>query len=1161
MGLKLIYGRAGSGKSKYCFDRIKENIDNTYPIYVITPEQFSFTAEQKLLETTSICRELDQRRSVINAEVITFNRMADRVFTEVGGANSIHLTKAGKSMLIYSILKKQKKNLKFLGNTDENVDVVSRTFKDFKKHNVTKERLKETTDKIEDKYLLAKLKDINLIYNLYEENLKGNYIDEDDVLTLLAKNLEQSEMFKDALIYIDEFAGFTTQEYTLIQSLLKIAKEVNVTICTDVLEEPNLPDTDIFYSNKVTAKRLMECAKEVNVEILTPYNCAKNKTANTVGNETKVIPQTNHIANTVGNDAPVVPDCTYDRFKSNELKHLEQNLYNINYKKYTKNNEDISLSLASNPYSEIEYVAKNIIKLVRDKKMRYRDIAVITKNTENYSSLVKAIFKKYKIPVFMDEEKDLSQNILVKYILSIIDIFSNNWSYESMFNYIKTGFLNIDKNDIFKLENYCIKYGIKGKKWYDEDFKYGEDEEILNLNELRLKIVTPLVELKNNISKNKTVSQISKELYMFLINNKIFEEIYRKQEYLRSIEEIDTANEYEASIQTVINLLDEIVLIFKDEQITFDNYKELLKIGFLNSSLKNIPATLDQVIVGDVDRSRSHKVKAIFIIGLNDGVFPSVNKDEGFLNDEDREVLKQNNLEIAKGTTEQLYEDQFNIYKAFTTAEEKLFLSYPSTDRDSKALRPSILISKIKKINPNLVEISDLNLEHKDILTASDTFDELLANIRKYKDGEEIDDIWFNVYNSYNESKQWKSLLNEAVKGLKYTNKAGNIRKEYIEKLYGTTLKTSVSRLEQYKKCPFSFYLKYGLNVSEKDTGKIQAIDTGSFMHEVIDEFFDIVKQRDIILKDITKDEIKQIVNRIIEEKLSLKRNYIFTSTPKFIVLTNKLKKVILQSVQYIVYQLSVSNFEILGNEMSFSDGGEYPPITLDLEDGRKIEITGKIDRVDIAKMNDGKYIRIIDYKSSAKNIELNQVVAGLQIQLLTYMDAITRAQDVLPAGVLYFNLLEPFIKKDKNLTDEQIEEEIKKQFKMKGLVLADINIIKMMDNKLDKGYSNILPVYIDKEGSISENRSSIANKEDFEKMQKYINRLIKQISKEILSGKIEIKPCYDSKTKNTPCAYCKYKSICKFNTNENEYEYIGNLSKDECMRENENIINYTVKI
>ena len=1025
----------------------------------------------------------------------------------------MHLTKAGKSMLIYNILKKQKNNLKFLGNTDENVDVISRTFKDFKKHNVSLQVLQETINKIEDKYLLSKLNDINLIYNLYEENLKNNYIDEDDVLTILSTKIEQSEMFKNSIIYIDEFAGFTKQEYNLIESLLKIANEVNVTICADNIQKAQNMDTDIFYSNKVTAEKLIQCATNVGAEILEPVE----------------------LTNT-------------NRFKNEELKHLEKNIYNIKYDKYKNNNENIKLFLATNPYSEIDYVAKNIIKLVRDENMRYKDIAIITKNIDTYSSLIKAIFEKYKIPVFMDEEKDLSQNVLIKHILAVIDIFTNNWSYESMFNYIKTGFLNLEKDNIFELENYCIKYGIKGKKWYEDDWKYDLDETQEKLNKLRMQIIEPLMKFKNNISKNKTVKQISEELYKFLIENKIFEMVDKKIEFLQQINEVDIANEYNSSKNLIINLLDEIVLIFGDENITFDNYKELLKIGFLNSSLKNIPATLDQVIVGDVDRSRSHKVKAIFIIGLNDGVFPSVNSDEGFLDDEDRKILKENDVEIAKGTEEQLYEDQFNIYKAFTTAEEKLFLSYPSTDRESKALRASIIISKIRRINPNLIETSDLINKDNEIITKANTFENLLTNIRAYNDGEKIDDIWFNVYNLYKQNDECKEKLSSAIEGLKYTNKTEPIKDKYLEKMYGNILKTSVSRLEQYRKCPFSFFLKYGLNVSEKETQKIQAIDTGSFMHEVIDEFFDTVKQKEIELKSLEKDDIRQIVNSIIEEKLNLKKNYIFSSTPKFIVLTNKLKKVIFQSIEYIVYQLSVSNFDILGNEMSFSNGGEYPPITLDLEDGKKIEVTGKIDRVDIAKTSDGKYIRIIDYKSSAKNIELNQVVAGLQIQLLTYMDAITKIEDVLPAGVLYFNLIEPVIKNDKNLTDYEIEEEIKKQFKMKGLILADINIIKMMDNKLEKGYSNILPVYIDKDGLISQSRSSIATKEEFEKMQKYINKLIKQISKEILSGKIDIKPCYDAKTKNTPCEYCSYKSICKFNTNQNEYEYISNLSKEECM-------------
>lgn len=1016
-------------------------------------------------------------------------------------------------MLIQSILKKQKKNLKFLGNSDEYTQVISSTFKDFKKHNISLQKLQETTEKIENKYLLSKLNDINLIYTLYEEKLKNNYIDEDDILTILSAKIEQSEMFKNSIIYIDEFANFTKQEYILITSLLKIAKEVNITICTDSIESPNFQDTDIFYSSKVTLDKLIQCARTANVNLLEPVE----------------------LVETI-------------RFKNEELKHLEKNIYNIKYKKYLKNNENIKLFLAANPYSEIEYVAQNIVKLVRDEKMRYRDISIITKNIDTYSSLIKAIFAKYKIPVFMDEERDLSQNVLIKYILSILEIFANNWSYESMFNYIKTGFLNIEKDDIFKLENYCIKYGIKSKKWYEENWNYGTEEEIERLNELRIKIVQPLMELKNNIGKNKTAKQITKELYEFLVKNNIFETVNNKIEFLKSIDEIDMANEYSSAVKLVINLLDEIVLIFGDEITTFDDYRELLKIGFLNSSLKNIPATLDQIIVGDVDRSRSHKVKAIFIVGLNDGIFPSANKEEGFLDDEDREILKQNNMEIAIGTKEQLYEDQFNIYKAFATAEEKLFLSYPSSDRDSKALRASIIISKIKRINPNLVETSDIVNKDINIINEANTFEELLKNIRLYNDGEKIDDIWFNIYNTYKQSDNWKEKLDSAIEGLKYTNNAEQINQKYLEKMYGNTLKTSVSRLEQYKKCPFSFYLKYGLNVAEKETQKIQAIDTGSFMHEVIDEFFDTIKQKEMQLKDLQKDDIRKIVNQIIEEKLNLKKNYIFTSTPKFIVLTNKLKKVILQSIEYIVYQLSVSNFEILGNEMSFSNEGEYPPIVLDLEDGKKVEITGKIDRVDIAKTSEGKYIRIIDYKSSAKNIELNQVIAGLQIQLLTYMDSITRIEDVLPAGVLYFNLMEPFIKKDRNLTDYEIEEEIKKQFKMKGIVISDINIIKMMDNKLEKGYSNILPVYIDKDGNVSKNWSSIATIEEFYKMQKYINKLIKQISKEILTGKIDIKPYYDSKTKNTPCSYCSYKSICKFNANQNEYEYIGNLSKDECM-------------
>ena len=811
--------------------------------------------------------------------------------------------------------------------------------------------------------------------------------------------------------------------------------------------------------------------------------------------------------------------------------------------------------MANNQYSEIEEVARRILELVRSKKFRYRDISVITKNIDVYSNLCKAIFKEYDIPVFIDEKRDLSQNILVKYLISILDIFARNWSYDSVFNYIKCGFLNITPSDIYLLENYALKWEIKGSKWYKADWNFHDEDStgratIDHINELRREIVTPLVELKNNLSGNKTAKQISENLYNFLIKNNIDKVLESKIKELNDMQKVDIAAEYETSWKIVMQVLDEIVLVFGDENITFESYMQILKTGLGESKLGTIPMAQDEVTVGDVDRSRSHKIKAVFIIGLNDGMFPSINKAEGFLNDDDREKIKQNGVELAKGTIDRIYEDNFNIYKAFTTAEEKIFLSYSSSDMEGKSLRPSVLVSRIKKIFEGLKETSDVIYRKSEISTKENTFKELLINLREFRDGNEIDTKWFDVYNLYNESEEWHEKLASAVKALNYTNTAEKIKKENVEKMYGSTLKTSVSKLEQYSGCPFSYYLKYGLKLNDKETFNVEAVDTGAFMHDVIDNFFGVIEERNINLKEITDEELEKIVAEIVSEKLKLDRNYIFTTTSKYKVLSNRLQKVVTMSVKYIVQSLKQSEFEVFGHELEFGGDGQYKPITVITEDGKKVEITGKIDRVDIMKNPDGTYVRIIDYKSSVKNIDLNQVFYGLQLQLLTYLNETCKVEDFIPAGVLYFNLINPTIGTDKNLTDEEVEEKIRQEFKMKGLILADVNIIKKMDTNIEnepKGISKIIPVTIKKDGEISDRGTSAVTKEQFVYLQKYMEKIIKQISEEILQGNIEVKPYYNASTKKTPCEYCKYKSICRFdeNTKNNEYKYISKLNKD----------------
>ena len=879
MSLRIIYGRAGTGKSEYCYREIAEKIKSDNQILIITPEQFSFTAEKKLMEAIDT-------NAVFNAEVVTLSRMAYRVINEIGGRTETNLSKCGKAMLIYSILNNNKKELKLIGKNDENVDMLDTAITEFKKHGISIEQLKQEIDKQEDIYLKNKLTDLSLVYEGFENQLSGKYIDETDLLTILAENIENTDMFNNQYIYIDEFAGFTKQEYQIIEKLILVANQVTVTICIDELHIPKNPNTDIFYSNENTVNKLFEIAQ----------NC---------GTKVEEIKLENKY-----------------RFKSNELKHLEENLYENRPCKYTNKVENIKLFLAKNQYSEIEEVAKNILKLVRDNGYRYKDISIITKNIANYSSLARAIFDKYDIPIFIDENRDLNQNIIIQYILSVLEIFTKNWSYESVFNYIKTGFSNIEEDEIFKLEKYCLKWGIKQNKWKKE-FTYGKYEEkdkteIERLEKIRKDIVNPLMKLKSDIDNDKTAEGISKSIYKFLVEENIAKKINKKIEELEKIGQVDLIKEYQSSLQTILDILDEIVLVFSDDKMTIDKYAQILKVGFKNSNLTKIPGTQDQVIMGDVDRSRSHKVKAIFIIGLNDGEFPSVHKDEGFLNDLDRETLKQNGIELAKGTIENLYEDNFNIYKAFSTAEEKLYLLYSSSDVQGKALRPSMLINKIKKIYPMLQEESDVIETKAEVLNKKTTYDELIIQLSKLKEQDEIDKVWYYVYDYYKKDTEWNTKLEQNLKGLNYTNIPEKIEQTNIDKLYGNTLVTSISKLERYRSCPFSYYLQYGLKIKPEEELKIQTLNTGTFIHEIIDEFFGTVREAGIKLAEITDEQLAEIINKIIDEKLKQSQNYIFTSTAKYRALVVRLKKIIQKALKYIIGTLVQSRFEVLGTEVEF---------------------------------------------------------------------------------------------------------------------------------------------------------------------------------------------------------------------------------------------------
>ncbi len=1138
--MKLIYGRAGSGKSEYVLNEVAKSInDGNKKIYIITPEQFSFTTEKRLLEKI----EKNHRcGATLNVEVISFERMAYRVINELFNNDKIKLENSSKAMIIFDAINKNKKDLKFLGSNLENVDTVITQITEFKKHNISVKMLENQVDNTNDEYLKAKLRDMLIMYKAMQSKLTDDFIDENDLLTILAENIENSHLFDNSIIYIDEFAGFTKQEFSVIEKLEKIAKELYITICTDELRVTKKPENDIFYDNKQTVQTLKQIAdidEENQIKLSNSY-----------------------------------------RFKNEELKHLEQNLFSIPYKTYNKETENIELYNAENQYEEIEHISEKIFTLVRDNGYRYNDIAVICNNIDTYSSMIKAIFMEHQIPVFIDEKKDVTQNVLIKYAISVLEIFSKNWTYESVFNYLKTGIIKID--DIFELENYCLKWGIKGTKFYKEKWNFekdhSENENIddnfvkdnnkdnnKDINEKNLKegntdinftkdqemIIIPLLELKEELKGNMTAEKMSQIIYSFYktqifgIDQELNIRTNNNNNFTYNDENVEAWN-------LIVDALAEISNVFKNQKMNFDEYSKILKTALQSKEIGQIPSNQDSVIVGAVNRTKTHKVKAVFIIGVNDGVFPSKISSEGFFNDKDRENLKKENFELAKGTIEKMYEENFNIYKALTTAEEKLFISYSSSDTDSKALRKSLLISKIKRIFPKIKEeTKDLK---QNILTKDSTFLKLLENINNKE--------WAEVYEWYKNNE--KEKLQSAVEGLNYTNLPQRIEKENIEKLYGNNMKTSVSKLETYMSCPFSYYLKYGLKINEKEKLEIKTIDTGSFMHEVIDEFFkrlnqDFENDGNIENKDeknidnIEEKDIEKLVEKIVNEKLENASK--FNQTAKYRVLVQRLKRVITISLKYIIQTLKNSKFKVLGTEVKFDNDkdSKYPPIEMKLDNGKTVSIIGKIDRIDIAKMPDGKFIRIIDYKSSTKDIDLNKFIAGLQLQLITYVDATCKNENAIPAGALYFSLLEPKIAQ-RNISKEEIEDILRKNYRMNGLVLANVNVIKAMDTKLEDGKSDIVPVSL-KNGEINGRSSSTVTQEEFENLQKYAVKLIKQISKQILSGNIDLKPYYNVKGKTTPCIYCAYKSICQFDQKlkNNYYRVIPNDSKKDILNRIEN--------
>ena len=1136
MSIRFVYGRSGTGKSKFCIDEIKNNIDKKLDLnklILLVPEQYTFTTENKILHEIG-------EHAFFRTEVLSFKKMAHNIFEEYGGRVKEIIKESGRNMLIHRVINENIESLDYFNRMSREQgfnEIISEVISEFKKYNISIDSVRAIDEKINDNELYQKIKELMIIYEAFNLKMHENYIDGDDQLTLLNKKLLESSAYVDSEVWIDEFTSFTPQQLDIIKVLAKRCRRVNITFCIDNKSLNNNSEdiTDVFNIIKSTENKILKIMKENNIAYDKPVN--------------------------FNNAIPY-------RFKDNlELDHIEKYFFSYPFNEYDKTPERITLYKASNIYDEIERVSKSITSLVREKGYRYRDISVVCRNIDDYEKIISVIFKDYNIPYFLDKKIQLLSNPLIVLISSAFEILLKNWSYESVFKYLKSGLTGIDNSYIDRLENFILEYGVKGYKWtsreiVNEKWFIGNseltDDKVL-IAEIMEEIRYPLMIFHNKINGKHKVKDICSAIYEFLVDVKVFDRI---NEWIKNFEELgleDKVKEYSQVESIVIDILDQAVDVIGEERLEYSEFFRILSSGFANEEIGIIPVALDQVNIGDIARIKGRDVKVLYIVGINDGVLPASKKEEGLLSDRDRTTLGEVGINLSSTTRNKVFEEQYLLYIALTISSEYLMLSYPMADFEGKSLRPSIVISRIKKIFPNLIEesaIYDLKiLENKfgKIIAPIPTFNELIISMRKDFDKEYVEPYWSEIYEWFKNNGEFRDKVKNIFKGLSYSNIGDKVSKNKLRKLYQNDLEKlvfSVSKLEKYAECPFSYFVQYGLKAKNRKVYEFTPPDLGSFVHEMLDSFTNKVREDGILWSDLSNEKCKEIISNLIDKKLMDESNSILNSTKKFKYLAQRFKRVISKSVSVIASQIGKGEFEVFKTEFDFGSYSSGEAITLNLNDNEKVYLQGRIDRIDKLDLDGETYIRIIDYKTGAKKFDLNEIYYGLQMQLLVYLDALIRNskyildKQVKPGAILYFKIDDPIIKSKKEMTDEEVEKEVLSALKMKGLVLKDARVVKAMDKDIE-GYSLVIPASFKADGSFKAT-SDVVTEEEFRILREYVNRKMIEICEEMLSGDIKIQPTKNSNIAH--CEYCDFSSICQFDTEikDNKYKIIINKSTND---------------
>lgn len=1090
MPLKFVFGPSGSGKSSYLYQHVIQE-SMKYPernYIVLVPEQFTMQTQKDLVM-------MHERKGIMNIDVLSFARLAYRVFEETGGGGLPVLDDEGKNLILRKIAGDYESELKMLGGHMKKqgyISEVKSVISEFTQYDIGEDEIERVMESAgESSRLYYKLADIRLLYRGFTDYLREKYITKEELLDVLSREVEKSEQLKNSTVVLDGFTGFTPVQDRLLGELMRHCREVIVTVAMDRRENPYVYEHpyQLFALSKQMVTSLLQIAKQNKIPVEEPVE---------------------------------LYDHVPWRFKEQEaLAFLEKHLFRYGAGAYEKEQEQVKLHLAKNPREEAYAVAEQVRRMMREDGYRLRDIGVIVSDMDVYADHLKQAFIKYDIPFFMDHKRSILLNSFVEYIRSVLHMAEQSFSYESVFRFLRTNLAGFTYEEIDELENYVIGLGIKGYKHWQEKWtrklRGMAQEDLDKMNHYRRQLVEKVDGLIYVLrQRRKTVADITRAIYEFMVQENLQVRLAEQEELFKAKGELALAREYAQIYRIVIELFDKFVELLGDEQVSLSEYCKLLDAGLEEARVGVIPPEVDQVVIGDMQRTRLKDIKALLFAGANDVYLPGALLRTGLLSELDREKFAREKLTLSAGGKEKAYVQKFYLYLNLTKPSEKLDIYYSKVSADGKSVRPSYLIQELQKLFPKLKVRDEERYLKEQELTENIGFDRMIREFVQKR--HETDGAWCELYNWYKKNPKWQEKVERFLEAGYYRKPLDALTEEAAKRLYGEEFETSITRMERFAVCAFSHFLTYGLGLREREEYDFQAADLGNVCHRALERFsYKVEREAGDWLK-LTEEKRKQYVEESVEEAIADYGNSILYSSSRNAYLIVRMKRMLEKTVWALTKQLATGDFKPSAYELRFANG--------------------KIDRVDTCEDGDCVYVKVIDYKTGSKSFDVTALYHGLQLQLMVYMDAALQLEqkkhpekEILPAGVFYYRIQDPLIDRPK---EGEEQEAILKELKPDGMISLEKEVLEHLDHCM-VGESSVIPVKYNKNGSLSKS-SKAASAQDFYLMMKYAVNKVEEIRQKILSGDVKVNP-YRRGTE-TSCDYCSYRQICGFDTKMEGYRY-----------------------